>query len=541
MGGKMKENGKIALLSVYQKTGIVEFAKSLVSLGWRILASGGTARTLSEAGIAVQDVASLVGGQAILGHRVVTLSREVHAGLLARKTEDDAKEMEQLGIPYIDLVCVDLYPLHDELRRPGSTMESVIEKTDIGGPTMLRSAAKGRRIVICDPADRQFVIDWLKKGRPDEDKVVSALCAKAEYIVSEYCLASARYHSNEELDGLMGARKLVCKYGENGYQTPAGFYSSSSDDILALDKFEQVAGDSPSYNNLCDIDRLLQTVTHIASAFAVNLDSVPNIAVAVKHGNPCGASAGNKTDDVLRKMIIGDRRAIFGGLVMTNFHIGAKEAGILLTYQMDKGKRRLLDGIIAPSFDQEAVKMLERKGDKCRFICNMALANLGRNSLDLAARFRYVRGGFLKQPNYSFVPDLRAAELEKVGRTSERDYAGILLAWAIGSTSNSNTVTLVKSGYLIGNGTGQQDRVGGCKLAISRAKDAGHETKGAIAYSDSFFPFTDGPQALAKAGIKTIFASSGSVMDKDVKSFCMKKKISLVLVPDKMGRGFFGH
>src|SRR5208337_1636701 len=536
-----KGNGKVALLSVYHKKGIVEFAKALVALGWRILASGGTAKTLSEAGISVQDVASLAGGQAILGHRVVTLSREVHAGLLARVTEEDTKEMKRLGIPYIDLVCVDLYPLHDEIKKPGSTMESVIEKTDIGGPTMLRSAAKGRRIVICDPADRQFVIEWLQKGQPDKDKVITMLCAKAEYIVSEYCLASARYHSAGELDGLVGTKILTCKYGENGYQTPAGLYSRGTDDCLALDKFKQVAGDSPSYNNLCDIDRLLQTVTHIAAAFTFNFTALPNIAVAVKHGNPCGASVGKKIDDTLKKMIIGDKRAIFGGLVMTNFHIGAKEAKILLTYEMDKGKRRLLDGIIAPSFDKEAVKMLERKGDKCRFISNSALANLGQSGLDSAPRFRYVRGGFLKQPNYSYVPDLSTSELEKIGNIKDRDYPDILLAWAIGSTSNSNTVALVKGGYLIGNGTGQQDRVGGCKLAISRAKDAGHETKGAVAYSDSFFPFTDGPQVLAKAGIKIFFASSGSVMDKDVKAFCLKKNISLVLIPDKVGRGFFGH
>ena len=330
-----KGNGKVALLSVYHKTGIVEFAKALVALGWRILASGGTAKTLSESGIPVRDVASLVGGKSILGHRVVTLSREVHAGLLARVTEEDTKEMEQLGIPYIDLVCVDLYPLHDEIRKRDSTVESVIEKTDIGGPTMLRSAAKGRRIVICDPTDRQFVIAWLKKGQPDKDKVIAMLCAKAEYIVSEYCLASARYHSDGEIDGMVGTKITTCKYGENGYQTPAGLYSSGMDDSLALDKFEQVAGDSPSYNNLCDIDRLLQTVTHIAAGFANNFKTLPNIAVAVKHGNPCGASAGKEMSDTLKKMIIGDKRAIFGGLVMTNFHIGEKEAKILLTYKMD--------------------------------------------------------------------------------------------------------------------------------------------------------------------------------------------------------------
>jgi len=536
-----KKDGKTALLSVYHKTGIVEFARALIALGWKILASGGTAKALSESKIPVQDVASLAGGQAILGHRVVTLSREVHAGLLARDTAEDAAEMEKLGIPYIDLVCVDLYPLQEEIRKSGSTMESVIEKTDIGGPTMLRSAAKGRRIVICDPADRLYVTDWLKKGQPDKDTVIAKLCAKAEYIVSEYCLASARYHSSGDLDGLVGTKILNCKYGENGYQTPAGLYVGITDDSLALSRFQQVAGDSPSYNNMCDIDRLLQTVTHIAAAFQFHSSTIPNIAVAVKHGNPCGASVGKKNGDALKKMIIGDRRAIFGGLVMTNFHIGVREAKILLTYQTDKGKRRLLDGIIAPSFDKDAVRLLERKGDKCRFISNPSLADVGQDSLDTASRFRYVRGGFLKQSNYSYVPDLSAPNLEKIGSITARDYSNILLAWAIGSTSNSNTVTLVKNGYLVGNGTGQQDRVGACKLAISRAKDAGHSTIGAVAYSDSFFPFTDGPAVLAKAGIRTIFASSGSVMDKDVKAFCMKKKISLVLVPDKIGRGFFGH
>src|SRR5208283_4044169 len=195
--------------------------------------------------------------------------------------------------------------------------------------------------------------------QPDKDTVIAKLCAKAEYIVSEYCLASARYHSSGDLDGLVGTKILNCKYGENGYQTPAGLYVGITDDSLALSRFQQVAGDSPSYNNMCDIDRLLQTVTHIAAAFQFHSSTIPNIAVAVKHGNPCGASVGKKNGDALKKMIIGDRRAIFGGLVMTNFHIGVREAKILLTYQTDKGKRRLLDGIIAPSFDKDAVRLLE--------------------------------------------------------------------------------------------------------------------------------------------------------------------------------------
>ena len=193
-----------ALLSVYDKNGIVDFAKELVGLGWEILASGGTAKALTDAGIPVTDVASLVGGGAILGHRVVTLSREIHAGLLATDSPADVAELAKLNIPRIDLVCVDLYPLKEEIAKPGSTRESVIEKTDIGGPTMIRSASKGRRIVICDPKDRMKVVEWLKAGKPDEHNFINSLCAKSEAVVADYCLTSARYHSQGTLDGQVG-------------------------------------------------------------------------------------------------------------------------------------------------------------------------------------------------------------------------------------------------------------------------------------------------------------------------------------------------
>lgn len=193
-----------ALLSVYNKSGIEEFARQLVELDWQLLASGGTAKTLAKAGVTVQDVAELVGGGAILGHRVVTLSREIHAGLQATDSREDVNELERLKIPRIDLVCIDLYPLHEAINSPGSTPESVIEQTDIGGPTILRSAAKGRRIVICDPDDRQQVIDWLKTGKPDEDTFITELAAKAEAVAADYSLASARYHSQGKYDGFIG-------------------------------------------------------------------------------------------------------------------------------------------------------------------------------------------------------------------------------------------------------------------------------------------------------------------------------------------------
>ncbi len=331
---------------------------------------------------------------------------------------------------------------------------------------------------------------------------------------------------------------MECRYGENGYQKPAALYATDTVDPLGLDKFELIAGAAPSYNNLCDLDRLLQTTSHIAAGFERNRGSVPKIAVAVKHGNPCGASAGQDVIEVIRKTIKGDTRAIFGGLVMTNFAASEEIAEELLSYLMPEGQRRLLDGIIGPSFDEKAVEMLGRKGDKCRFLANPAVEDL---SLDMAQRFRYVRGGYLAQPNYTFVMDFSSPEMEKTGEVSRQQEDDMLLAWAIGSTSNSNTVTLVKDGMLLGNGVGQQDRVGGCWLAVNRAKMAGHDTTGAAAYSDSFFPFVDGPEELAKAGVSAILATSGSVRDEDVKSFCVSKGIGLYMVPDSAGRGFFGH
>lgn len=183
---------RTALLSVYNKAGIVEFARELLALDFSLLASGGTAKALVDEGLPVQDIATLV-GEPLLGHRVVTLSREIHAGLLAKDTPEDRAELAKRNIPFIDLVCVDLYPLLDEIKKVGATPESVLEKTDIGGPTMLRSAAKGRRIVISQPADRPVIISWLKNGEPNRQEMLKTMASHAEKDVALYCLISACY------------------------------------------------------------------------------------------------------------------------------------------------------------------------------------------------------------------------------------------------------------------------------------------------------------------------------------------------------------
>jgi phosphoribosylaminoimidazolecarboxamide formyltransferase/IMP cyclohydrolase len=530
-----------ALFSLWNKAGSVEFARELVVRGWNIFGSRGTAMALAGGDVPVRDVAELV-GEPILGHRVVTLSREVHAGILAQDTSADNAELGRLDLSRIDLVYVNMYPLAEEIAKPGATRASVIEMTDVGGPTLLHSAAKGERIVISDPADCQRVLGWLDAGCPDREAFIDWLAAKADAVAANYLLTSASYRSQGRIDGVIGALYVACKYGENAWQTPAALYRVSGDDPLALHNFDVVAGNPLGYVNWTDVDRLLTTMAHIAAGFDVNCGgNVPYIAIGVKHGNPCGAAVGSDPVEVIRKMVSGDPRAIFGGFVMTNFSVGPGVAEALIWSGMPIGKRRILDGIVAPGFSGGVFTILARKGGKCPLIANPALGKLTRASLNKETFFRPVRGGFLKQPNYTFVLDLADPRVERFGAISPEQELDVLLAWAIGSTSNSNTITLVKGGQLIGNGVGQQDRVGCAELAVKRASDAGHDTKGAAAYSDSFFPFGDGPEVLANAGVRVIFASSGSIKDGEVKEMCEQHGVTLLMVPDAVCRGFCRH
>lgn len=543
----MKEaRQKVALISVYNKEGIADFARNLIDLGWKIISSGGTAKHLSEAGIPVADVSDITGMPAILSHRVATLHPKIHGGLLALETPEHLAELQKYDIPWIDLVCVDFYPLEDEVANPAATRESVIEKTDIGGPTMIRSGAKGRRITICDAKDRMKVIEWLKEGGPEKEdsgEFLNNLVAKAEFLITQYCATSAWYHSGGKYKGIFGERTRECAYGENAYQKPAGLYANGQGDPLALSEWALVAGNPLSYNNICDVDRMMQTMTHIGAGFEKNFakenKSVPCVTIGAKHGNACGVGVAEEGIESVDKMLEGDLRAIFGGSVMLNFPVDEKIAEELI-HKYSGDIRRLLDVVAASSFSPEAVEILSRKKGKCRLLANKNIEKAGMNSLDTTERFRYVRGGFLLQPNYTFIPEIKDKDL--------------ILAWAIGSTSNSNTITLVKDGRLVGNGVGQQDRVGAAKLAIFRADEAamfasqsglGRPTmadlENAVAYSDSFFPFPDAPEVLINRGIKTIFSTSGSVNDDKIIELCRNKGVNLVLLPDPEARGFYQH
>jgi phosphoribosylaminoimidazolecarboxamide formyltransferase/IMP cyclohydrolase len=546
---------KTALISVYNKEGIAEFAKELVNLGWKIISSGGTAKVLKDAGIEVTELSDVTGMPPILDHRVLTLHPKIHGGLLALDKPEHLAEMDKYGIDWIDMVCSDLYPLQDEVLKPEATKESVIDKTEMGGVALLRSSAKGRRITICEPQQRGEVIAWLKAGEPDRENFLNGLAAYADALVARYSSTSAEYHSSGEYKGIFGKKKIECAYGENAYQKPASLYENSGrSDKLAIHNWQLVAGNPMSYNNICDLDRMMQTMTHIGAGFEKNLGAVPHVAIGAKHGNACGAGIGENETEAVGKMLQGDLRAIFGGSVMLNFAVDEKIADELISKFSPEGVRRLLDIVSAPYFSPEAVEILSRKKGKCRLLVNKNIEKAGLNSLDIEKRFRYVRGGFMEQPNYTFVPEVKDTN--------------VILAWAVGSTSNSNTITIVKEGRLYGNGVGQQDRVGAAKLAIFRADDAAKfalglqknssalfhpsggtfreenfsaDLAGAVAYSDSFFPFPDAPEVLINRGIKTIFSTSGSVNDEKTIELCKQKDVQLILLPDAEARGFYQH
>lgn len=347
----------------------------------------------------------------------------------------------------------------------------------------------------------------------------------------------------DRLISIEGELVAATKYGENPWQNEAGLYKTNDDDPLAVHKFQLMGGTEPSFNNNTDLDRLLQVTTHVGAGTDINDIEASYIAAAAKHGNACGLAISDNRETAVEKMLTGDSRAIFGGSVLLNFAVDQETTELLLHYGVGKGKR-LLDTVIAPKFSEEALDALDRKGGKLRALANTALSSLDRNSIDTSPRIRPVRGGFQVQGNYNFILNLGSddLELEKRGpsATSQQE-ADMVVAWAIGSTSNSNTVTLVKDGQLIGNGVGQQDRVSVAELAVKRAIDAGHDIEGASAYSDSFFPFRDGADVLIRAGIKAVFTSSGSVQDKKVFGAFEDAGTSVYSMPDRKVRGFFGH
>jgi len=533
-------NSNNALLSVFDKTGIVEFARALYELGWKLFSSGGTAKVIAEAGIPVTDVAELTGYPSILDHRVVTLHPKVHGGILARPDlESHQADMREHDLSPFGLVVVNLYPFSDTVKS-GASFNECIEKIDVGGPTMVRAAAKNHAHVgvVTDPDQYPQVLDELRENNELSSSTRKELAVEAFAHTAAYDLAVVEWLSEGGYKGKLGKKVRELGYGENRWQSPASLYQwVGNNDPLALHRFTLVEGQNPGFVNMTDVDRELQTATHILAYFEHNFDKKPYVAIAVKHGNPCGAAVGNTPEEALKLMLTGDKRAVFGAVVLVNFPITGELAELLLHHESDI--RRLLDGICAPDFDEVARTTLGRKDGKYFLASNPALADMGKDSLESEPLIRPVRGGFLEEPNYTNVPDVKKFDVR--GKLSEQELRDLITAMGICATSNSNTITLVKNGQLIGNGVGQQDRVGAAELAVKRALDAGHSTEMAVAVSDSFFPYPDGPAVLMDAGIDVIYSTTGSKKDAEVQQTCTKQGVTLVQQPDADARMFYRH
>ena len=486
-----------ALISVSDKTGLVEFARQLVGMGVQILSTGGTSALLQKNDIPTTEISSFTGSPEILDGRVKTLHPKVHGGLLyVRDNPDHQAQADANGILPIDLVVVNLYPFEATIAKPGVTLEEAIENIDIGGPSMLRSAAKNYRsvTVVVDPADYATVIENMR----DNDgattfKLREQLGIKVFVTTSKYDGAIANYLDKEQEAASSLSLSLPCvarlRYGENPHQK-AALYGSFDD------HFQKLHGKELSYNNILDIS---------AAAELIEEFDEPTVAI-LKHTNPCGVGSDPDLRFAWDKAFATDRQAPFGGIIITNR---------VLTESLARAIGEIFsEVIIAPDFDPEARVLLQKKKN-LRLI--RKLSDLG----DVASSemiLRSVRGGILEQSR-DCSNELEGNLMEKVvtqRAPSAQELQAMLFAWRVVKQVKSNAIVYASADRTLGIGAGQMSRVDSSRIAVWKAKDAGLSLQGCAVGSDAFFPFPDGLIAAAEAGATCAIQPGGSVRDPEV-------------------------
>ncbi|MDN7243642.1 bifunctional phosphoribosylaminoimidazolecarboxamide formyltransferase/IMP cyclohydrolase [Planococcus sp. N028] len=487
---------KRALLSVSDKSGILDFAKELEKMGYEILSTGGTKRFLEDNGVVITAVDEVTKFPEILGGRVKTLHPLVHGGLLAKP--DDAehqREMAENGIAPIDIVCVNLYPFRETIVKPNVTVDDAIENIDIGGPTMLRSAAKNHAYVavIVDAGDYEAVLVELREQNGTTAETRRRLAAK----VFRHTAAYDSYISNylTELTGEEYPDQLTLtyelnqslRYGENPHQK-AAFYRSPLGSDFSMANADQLHGKELSYNNIQDANAALQIIKEF---------TLP-AAVAVKHMNPCGVGTSETISAAFAKAYEADATSIFGGIVALNREVDADTAKQLAGI--------FLEIIIAPSFSQEALELLTQKKNIRLLTIPFERARTDRWNLVT------VEGGLLvQQPDELGYED---AEIQVVTERhpTEAELAALKLGWSVVKHVKSNAIVVCNDEMTLGIGAGQMNRVGSAKIALEQAEE---RAQGAIMASDAFFPMSDTVEAAAQAGIKAIIQPGGSKKDQE--------------------------
>ncbi|GGG20980.1 bifunctional phosphoribosylaminoimidazolecarboxamide formyltransferase/IMP cyclohydrolase [Paenibacillus abyssi] len=502
-----------ALISVSDKTGIVEFSRELAKLGVEIISTGGTASLLEKEGVPVIGISDVTGFPEILDGRVKTLHPAVHSGLLAvRDDEEHQKAMKELGMDYIDLVIVNLYPFAATIAKPDVTYEDAIENIDIGGPTMLRSAAKNHAFVtvVVDSSDYAAV---LEEVRADGDTTLDTrkrLAAKVfrhtgayDALISDY-LSKLNGEPLPEKYTVTYEKVQDLRYGENPHQQ-AAFYRKPLAASGNITTAQQLHGKELSYNNINDAN----------AALAIVKEFTEPAVVAVKHMNPCGVGIGADIHEAYQKAYAADPTSIFGGIVAANRTIGKETAELL--------NEIFLEIVIAPDFTQEALDVLTKKK-------NIRLMKLGE--LQAAAERKpewlvtSVDGGMLVQQ--SDVHSLTEADLKVVTnrQPTEEELKQLLFGWKVVKHVKSNAILLAKNNMTIGVGAGQMNRVGAARIAIEQA---GAEAAGAILASDAFFPMGDTLELAAKAGITAVIQPGGSIKDEESIAVANAHNIAMIM------------
>jgi phosphoribosylaminoimidazolecarboxamide formyltransferase/IMP cyclohydrolase len=557
-----------ALISVSDKTGIVEFASALQKeFGVELVSTGGTAKALREApggGLKVRDISDVTGFPEMMDGRVKTLHPKVHGGFLAlRDNPEHLASMQQHGIESIDLVCVNLYPFEGTIAKPNCTFEEAIENIDIGGPAMIRSAAKNHRsiVVVTDAAQYEKVLKhmranngqtpytfrldlamWAYTRTAQYDAAIYPYLAQAYFAKKAEAAASAPQKTQDsglstqdftaESAGLLPAltprlkRVETLRYGENPHQLAAFYAADSREPGVATAK--QLHGKALSYINILDADAAIELVREFQQP----------AAAVIKHTNPCGCAVGEAAGGLAKAFdaaYAGDPVAAFGGIVALNRDVDEETAEHIVS-----GKR-FLEVLIAPGYSAGALEMLKDRWKDCRILATGPLgedsAAGGRDTRQL--HYRSVTGGILVQQRDLAGFDRKACTVTSLRQPTEDEWATLGFIWLVTKHVKSNAVAIAKAGQLLGAGAGQMSRPMSAKIAIELANKNGHADKlrGSAAGSDAFFPFPDAPELLIHAGVTAIIHPGGSKKDQDTIDLCNRHNIALVTT----GQRHFAH
>lgn len=498
-----------ALISVSDKTGVVEFATSLKEMGWEIIATGGTMKMLLESGLEVTGISEVTGFPEICGGRVKTLHPKVHGALLGRRdNESDMEQLAENGIGLIDLVCVNLYPFEATVARPDVTLADAIENIDIGGPSMLRSAAKNCKsvTVVCDPSDYEGILAEIKADGNTTAETRLRLSAKAythtalydshiaEYMRRQAGLPEKLFLAFDEVQSL--------RYGENPHQQ-AKFYRTEKEYSYSVATARQLQGKELSYNNIQDANAALEIVSEFSQPFCVGL----------KHMNPCGAAVGADVLDAWTRAYEADKVSIYGGIVAFNREVNEATALAM--------KPIFLEIVMAPGFTKEALEVFSKKKNLRVLEVKM------EQQAEKRPRYVGVTGGLLVQDADTECLDITDAMTVTERHPDARELADMDFGWKIVKHVKSNAIVVVKDGATLGVGAGQMNRVGSATIALEEAKAAG-ATEGLVLASDGFLPFDDTVEQASKYGVAAIVQPGGSIRDEDSVKKANEKGITML-------------